>query len=163
MDTASNLLTRDFNSCLDSFGLQQYVNFPTHSKGHTLDLICCSGVTPRYCTADVIPISDHKLLSFNVDVTLSKSKQQRLMSFRNIKKIDPSVQLLIFHPVTSSLLLTIWSPFTTLNYSSSLILLHLLKLGLYHSPILRPGSLLNFASSKPEGGVWNVFTNELVL
>uniref|UniRef100_A0A9J8ALG5 Endonuclease/exonuclease/phosphatase domain-containing protein n=1 Tax=Cyprinus carpio carpio TaxID=630221 RepID=A0A9J8ALG5_CYPCA len=91
MDTASNLLTRDFNSCLDSFGLQQYVNFPTHSKGHTLDLICCSGVTPWDCTADVIPISDHKLLSFNVDVTLSKSKQQRLMSFRNIKKISPSV------------------------------------------------------------------------
>ncbi len=90
MDSASNSFTRDFNSCLDSFGLHQYVDFPTHSKGHTLDLVCCSGVTPLDCTATVIPISDHKLLSFIVNVTLSRTKQQRSMTFRNIKKINPS-------------------------------------------------------------------------
>ncbi len=44
VDSASNSFTRDFNSCLDSFGLHQYVGFPTHSKGHTLDLVCCLGV-----------------------------------------------------------------------------------------------------------------------
>ncbi len=54
VDSASNSFTRDFNSCLDSFGLHQYVDFPTHSKGHTLDLICCLGVTPLDCTATVI-------------------------------------------------------------------------------------------------------------
>ncbi len=90
VDSASNSFTRDFNSCLDSFGLHQYVDFPTHSKGHTLDLVCCSGVTPLDCTATVIPISDHKLLSFIVNVTLSRTKQQRSMTFRNIKKINPS-------------------------------------------------------------------------
>ncbi len=90
VDSASNSFTRDFNSCLDSFGLHQYVDFPTHSKGHTLDLVCCSCVTPLDCTATVIPISDHKLLSFHVNVTLSRSKQQHSMTFRNIKKINPS-------------------------------------------------------------------------
>ncbi len=90
VDSASNSFTRDFNSCLDSFCLHQDVDFPTHSKGHTLDLVCCSGVTPLKCTATVIPISDHKWLSFNVNVTLSRSKQQRSITFCNIKKINPS-------------------------------------------------------------------------
>ncbi len=89
MDIANNSFTRDLIFCQDSFGLQQYVDFPTHSKGHTLDLVCCSGVTPLDCTATAIPISDHKLLSFNVNVTFSRSKQQCSMTF-HIKKINPS-------------------------------------------------------------------------
>ena len=52
MDNINLPLTKDFTSCLESFGCQQHTTFPTHSKGHILDLICCSGVTPSDLTAD---------------------------------------------------------------------------------------------------------------
>lgn len=86
----NNYLTKDFIACLDSFDLQQFINFPTHSKGHTLDLLCCSGVTPFNCTAFDLPISGHKLISFNAKATLLKTKLSRTISFRNIKSIDPA-------------------------------------------------------------------------
>ena len=31
-DSTNNVFTKDFTSCLDSFGLQQHIEFPTHSK-----------------------------------------------------------------------------------------------------------------------------------
>lgn len=88
MDNTNHTLTKDFTSCLDSFGLQQHIGFPTHSKGHVLDLVCCSGVTPFNCSAVHLPISDHMLVSFNLSFSLSKIKQSRVMSFRNIKNIN---------------------------------------------------------------------------
>ena len=39
VDNISNLDTVKFNNILESFGLVQHVNGPTHKKGHTLDLI----------------------------------------------------------------------------------------------------------------------------
>ncbi|XP_062400145.1 uncharacterized protein LOC134089717 [Sardina pilchardus] len=48
MDNCSNAFTKDF--MLDSFGITQHVNCPTHSKGHILDLVCCSGIKPGNCT-----------------------------------------------------------------------------------------------------------------
>lgn len=88
IQNGNNYFTKDFLSCLDSFDLQQFINFPTHSKGHTLDLVCCSGVTPFNCTAFDFPISDHKLISFNAKVTLLKTNLSRTILFRNIKSID---------------------------------------------------------------------------
>lgn len=58
IDAGNNINTIDFLSCLDSFGMQQFANFPTHTKGHTLDLICCSGIIPNKCTvSDLLTIS----------------------------------------------------------------------------------------------------------
>ena len=48
MDNINLPLTRDFASCLDSFGFQQHIDFPTHSKGHILDLVSFSGLC-NYC------------------------------------------------------------------------------------------------------------------
>ncbi len=49
---------------LDSADLVQFVNFPTHKKGHILDLVCCSGVMPYNFISTVSPISDHKPIFF---------------------------------------------------------------------------------------------------
>lgn len=38
MDNTTNAYTREFKSCMDSFGLEQHIHFPIHSKGHVLDL-----------------------------------------------------------------------------------------------------------------------------
>lgn len=88
MDNHTLPLTRDFLSCLDSLGFHQFVDFPTHTKGHTLDLICCSGLSPSNCSADDVHLSDHFVVSFNVTLRLSIIKTPCLISFRNIKDIN---------------------------------------------------------------------------
>lgn len=88
MDNTALPLTIDFSSLLDSFGFHQFSDFPTHIKGHTLDLICCSGLSPSNCTADELHITDHSLLSFSVTLQLSTFKPPRNISFRNIKDIQ---------------------------------------------------------------------------
>ncbi len=62
IDKATVTYTKDFLSCLDSFGLKQFIDFPNHSKGHTLDLLCCTGITPFDCSSRDLSISDHKLV-----------------------------------------------------------------------------------------------------
>ena len=86
LDNKNLASTKELISCLDSFGLTQYIDFP--SKGHTLELVCCSGVTPQNCSAADLPIFDHKLVSFNLCLTLSKTKQSRVISFRKIRNIN---------------------------------------------------------------------------
>ncbi len=54
------------------FGLKQFIDFPTHSFGHTLDLLCCTGITPFDCSSRDLSISDHKLVSFSAKLTVSK-------------------------------------------------------------------------------------------
>ncbi|XP_026011883.1 uncharacterized protein LOC113014514 [Astatotilapia calliptera] len=102
VDNCDHPLTKDLLSCLDSFSLKQYINFPTHIKGHTLDLVCCSGLTPSICTADELLISDHLLLSFNVHMTLSVINNPRIISFRNIKNINLDILSSAFSSCLSS-------------------------------------------------------------
>lgn len=70
-DKRTGNFTKDFSSDLDSFGLIQYINFPTHNKGHVLDLVCCSGVTPCHFNFTELPISDHKMVFFDVMLLIS--------------------------------------------------------------------------------------------
>ncbi|KAK7918637.1 hypothetical protein WMY93_009921 [Mugilogobius chulae] len=72
----------------DSLGLQQYINFPTHCKGHTLDLVCCSGTIPSDCKPHPLPYTDHMLITFNLRLSLSKLHLPRTISFRKIKDIN---------------------------------------------------------------------------
>ena len=62
--------------------------FPTHSKGHILDLICCSGVTHLNCCASDLPISDHKLISFDVMLRLSRTSMLYLLSKIDLRQIN---------------------------------------------------------------------------
>ncbi len=99
IDNASNAFTSDFLSCLDCFGMQQFNTLPTHSKGHILDLVCCSGITPFNCTVSDLSISDHLLVSFCAQLAVFKVNPCRPITFRNIKNIDvPSLadELAIF-------------------------------------------------------------------
>ena len=89
IDNPANGFAKDFISLLECLGITQYVNFPTHNKGHILDLVCCTGVTPFNLTDAEFPISDHKSVLFEVNVPLSKTRALRTITFRNIKRIDP--------------------------------------------------------------------------
>lgn len=67
VDKATAADTKDFLSCLDSFGLKQFIDFLT-INGHTLDLICCTGITAFNCSALDLSISDHRLVSFSANL-----------------------------------------------------------------------------------------------
>lgn len=41
LDTVTNTLMRDYSSSLNSFGLQQFIDFQSHSKGRILDIMRC--------------------------------------------------------------------------------------------------------------------------
>ncbi len=88
IDNDSNAFTSEFLSCLDCFGMQQFNTLPTHSKGHTLDLVCCSGIAPYNCTVSDLSISDHLLVSFCAQLAVFKVNPCRPITFRNIKNID---------------------------------------------------------------------------
>lgn len=88
MDNTNLHLTRDFLSCLESFGLHNFINFPTHTKGHTQRRLCCSGLIPLYCTADDLHVGDHFLISFSTALRHSRVKSPHSISFRNVKNIN---------------------------------------------------------------------------
>lgn len=58
------------------FNLIQHVNFPTHRKGHTLDLVCTAGADINQLEGKDLCISDHQLLSFNLSVNSTKTTKE---------------------------------------------------------------------------------------
>lgn len=88
IDNPANTFANDFKSLLDCLGITQHVNLPTHNKGHILDLICCTDITPTNLDVTDFPISDHKAVLFDIHTQLHKAKEQWTISFRNIKHIN---------------------------------------------------------------------------
>lgn len=62
-----------------------FIDFPTPSEGHVLDLICCSGVLLQNCVESDLSICDHKLLSFNVTLISSASNYFCSVAYCDIK------------------------------------------------------------------------------
>lgn len=56
----SQAVVADFIDTLESFNLTQAIQEPTHSKGHTLDLVLYSGLSPENFEAKDICVSDCK-------------------------------------------------------------------------------------------------------
>lgn len=78
-----------FMETLECFNLTQYVNFSTHKYGHTLDLVCATGVTIDWleCT-DVSCISDHKRITFSLFPPSPQKTKEHVICFRKIRDID---------------------------------------------------------------------------
>ena len=156
-------LTHDFASCLDSFGFQQHIDFPTHSKDQILDLVCCSGHIPSNCITDKLLITDHLLQSFNVQLTLSSTKPSRVISFRNIKNINPDAL-----SAAINCLLNTHNPSNpddlAFHYNNTILnSLAPLKTRSAPSPPLPLGSLLNYDRWKPKVDNLNDCTGKLIL
>ena len=79
----------EFKSVIDSCCLSQYIDFPTHLHGHTLDLL----MAPSKFSAisDVIGsgfISDHKIIPCEVDFPSSDTPMQKVVTFRQYHKLN---------------------------------------------------------------------------
>jgi len=60
----SNSLAKDFSALVDSFGFEQLVKGPTHSIGHTLDLVLSYGLPIQNIDVCNAGFSDHKPILF---------------------------------------------------------------------------------------------------
>lgn len=88
VDNPSCQLSREFLSLLDCLGLQQHVKAPTHTRGHTLDLVITDSVPIKSLDVYDLGVSDHKVVSMAFTFQLPTTRLKRQMSFRNWKHID---------------------------------------------------------------------------
>ncbi len=73
----TNPLAKDFTSLIDSFDLVQMVKGPTHSLGHTLDLVLVYGHS--ICDLEIceLSFSDHKPVMFTCSLSGQSSKRHQ--------------------------------------------------------------------------------------
>ena len=90
-DPTSKPYSTEFMELLEAYNFINHVSFPTHTMGHTLDLI----LTPSYtdCIGDVSSfpidrtISDHVLITFSLRIS-RKTAVKKAITFRNYKKVN---------------------------------------------------------------------------
>jgi len=89
-DNASNNLTSQFLTLLSSFNLTQHVNFRTHDRNHTLDLVITSSdtsVAPSLFSSHFSP-SDHFPVFTKLSVEPTPRPPPKIHSFRRLQSID---------------------------------------------------------------------------
>ncbi|KAK6191198.1 hypothetical protein SNE40_002936 [Patella caerulea] len=78
---------------METFGFQQHVHSPTHTRGHILDLIFTRGDDVDLLSLMVIDplLGDHSAVHFSLSFSLKKSgSTQKVIKYRNFKKIEPT-------------------------------------------------------------------------
>ena len=88
VDSASSVVS-EFKSVIDACCMTQYIDFPTHLHGHTLDLLLAP--TEFSAISDVHGscfISDHKIISCLVDFPCVENHHDKIVTFRQYHKIN---------------------------------------------------------------------------
>ena len=89
MDMPSETYTKKLEELCTAFGLDQHVAFPTHIKGHTVDLVL-SRQEDKLKLCDVKKgdlISDHYTVVCNLSLPSAKPAKRRI-TYRNIKSLN---------------------------------------------------------------------------
>ena len=83
------LYSNRFKAILDSFNIIQYVDFPTHKCGHTLDIIASfqNSLTISGLQANEYEISHHFLVDFCIAIS-PESKESKRFSYRKLKSVN---------------------------------------------------------------------------
>lgn len=90
VDTPSCHLAAEFLHLLDCLNLTQYVVVPTHTRGHTLDLVITNYTLISNLLVFDLGVSDHKAISMKLPILYPLDKPKRQISFRNLKNINPN-------------------------------------------------------------------------
>lgn len=91
VDTPSSPFAAEFLQLLDCFNLNQLVDVPTHTRGHTLDLVITNSAPLTNLQVYDLGVSDHKAISMDLKSPSSLSKQKRNICFRNLNNINPEL------------------------------------------------------------------------
>ena len=88
LDTNESYSNR-LREIFETFNLKQYVDFPTHKLGHTLDIILTHSDSPLIIDVESneVQLSDHFLLSFTVNVSAT-IVEYKTFKYRNIKSVN---------------------------------------------------------------------------
>ena len=84
VDDARNSDSQNFLQLIGEYNLINHVTGPTYESGHTLDLVITGasmGLLRNLRIEPVCTISDHRLISFNIDVSIS-TKYEKKIKFR---------------------------------------------------------------------------------
>ncbi len=79
----------DFNMLLDCLGLFQSVNIPTHTRGHTLDLLITRGLDVSNLSVSDVSLSDHFLITANINLPAPSSATDTVISFHPKNLLNP--------------------------------------------------------------------------
>ena len=96
LDVSTNSHTRQFEEILESCSLHQYINVPTHYKGHTLDILVSRDTNDLICNVDVVDIglcdndgnliNDHFAITCNIKLPVPTARK-KLVHYRKLKNI----------------------------------------------------------------------------
>lgn len=99
IDDVSCNLASEFLALTESFNFKQYVTGPTHTKGHTLDLVFSLGLNIDQLSVMDISVTDHCCILFSLSVDMDclpcyPMSQRRIISDSTVVKFtelfDPS-------------------------------------------------------------------------
>lgn len=90
VDSPGSPDVRGFMDILETMHLKQHVNFATHIKGHTLDLLITSAETNTLTTPPRIGdlISDHFAVLADINVVYKTDRSSKEIVCRNLKELD---------------------------------------------------------------------------
>ena len=88
LNTPSCCFAAEFLQFLDCFNLTQDVDVPTHTRGHTLDLVIKDSTTISNLQVYDLGVSDHKVISMELPFPSPHIKKNHQLRFRNLKNIN---------------------------------------------------------------------------
>ncbi|RXN00939.1 hypothetical protein EOD39_8321 [Acipenser ruthenus] len=91
VDLPSSPLVTDFVTLLDCLGLSQSVSVPTHTHGHTLDLLITRGLDISNLSVSDISLSDHFLITANINLPVPSATTDTVISFCAKNLLNPII------------------------------------------------------------------------
>jgi len=86
VDSSTCTFATEFLSLLDCFNIT-HVQGPTHTKGHTLDLVCSVGTTPTQLQSLDLAVADHLAVQFAILIPLPSRRIKWTITFRNTRTV----------------------------------------------------------------------------
>ena len=89
IESSEDTNAKKFCELLETFGLIQHVAFPTHTSGHTLDLIISRSINDVIITEleSTLALSDHSFIECNLNIPKPNFMVKEIR-FRQLKRID---------------------------------------------------------------------------
>ena len=89
LNIPSCCLAVKFLQFMDCFNLTQHVDAPTHTRGHTLDLVIKNSAPISNLVVYDLGVSDHKVISMELPYISPHIKKKHQLCSRNLKNINP--------------------------------------------------------------------------
>ena len=122
MDSTDSTITTDFTDMLDCFNLIQHVNFPTHNRGHILDLVCSTGLNLHHLSGSDLFLSDHLAITMTINIPTPPPKQKRKINFRKLSSVSAtSLSSSLSEKISTTPFVDLHSPSDLTDYYNNIL------------------------------------------